>query len=60
MKMEGRKEEQAMKKLRELLSEETNPDVGVEVMSMDGGRVTRGQNFQLAISGLAKMNLKSL
>ena len=56
MKMEGRKEEQAMKKLRELLLE----DVGVEVMSMDGGRVTRGQNFQLAISGLAKMNLKSL
>ena len=47
MKMEGRiKEEQAMKKLRELLLE----DVGVEVMSIDGGRATQGQNFQLAIS----------
>ena len=44
MKMEGgRKEEQAMKKLRELLLE----DVGVEVMSVDGGRcsrVTKGQS----------------
>ena len=79
MKMEGgRKEEQAMKKLRELLVEETNPDVGVEVMSMDGGRrsrVTQGQsrpsvllynifeeaqNFQLVISGLAKMNLEDI
>ena len=70
----GRKEEQAMKKLRELLLE----DVGVEVMSVDGGRrsrVTKGQsrpsvllynifeeaqNFTLVISGLAKMNLEDI
>ena len=36
-----------MKKLMKLLLEETNLDVGVEVMSVDGGRrsrVTQGQS----------------
>ena len=36
-----------MKKLMKLLLEETNLDVGVEVMSVDGGRcsrVTKGQS----------------